>query len=194
MVLVYIISDNTSNTLTFNKSKFIAFLYKVSNIEDVNNILSDFKVLYKDASHICYAYIIDNYEKYSDDREPIKTSGYKILEALKYKKLNYTLGVVVRYFGGIKLGYGNLSRCYFNSINDCFNNITLLKLDNNIKLTLKTNIDNLKLLNNICKDVTILNKYFSDTVIYEVLISKDIKNSFIKSLDNTNIYYEEKNM
>lgn len=194
MVLVYIISDNTSNTLTFNKSKFIAFLYKVSNIEDVNNILSDLKVLYKDASHICYAYIIDNYEKYSDDREPIKTSGYKILEALKYKKLNYTLGVVVRYFGGIKLGYGNLSRCYFNSINDCFNNITLLKLDNNIKLTLKTNIDNVKLLNNICKDVTILNKYFSDTVIYEVLVSNDIKNSFIKSLDNTNIYYEEKNM
>ena len=88
MVLVYIISDNTSNTLTFNKSKFIAFLYKVSNIEDVNNILSDLKVLYKDASHICYAYIIDNYEKYSDDREPIKTSGYKILEALKYKNLN----------------------------------------------------------------------------------------------------------
>ena len=65
MVLVYIISDNTSNTLTFNKSKFIAFLYKVSNIEDVNNILSDFKVLYKDASHICYAYIIDNYENSS---------------------------------------------------------------------------------------------------------------------------------
>lgn len=189
---MYIISDNTSNTLTFNKSKFIAFLYKVSSIEDVNNILSDLKVLYKDASHICYAYIIDNYEKYSDDREPIKTSGYKILEALKYKNLNYTLGVVIRYFGGIKLGYGNLSRCYFNSINDCFNNITLLKLDNNIKLVLTTNIDNLKLLNNICKDVTILNKYFSDTVIYEVLISKDIKNSFIKSLDNTNIYYEEK--
>lgn len=191
---MYIISDNTSNTLTFNKSKFIAFLYKVSSIEDVNNILSDLKVLYKDASHICYAYIIDNYEKYSDDREPIKTSGYKILEALKYKNLNYTLGVVIRYFGGIKLGYGNLSRCYFNSINDCFNNITLLKLDNSIKLVLTTNIDNLKLLNNICKDVTILNKYFSDTVIYEVLISKDIKNSFIKSLDSTNIYYEEKNM
>lgn len=191
---MYIISDNTSNTLTFNKSKFIAFLYKVSSIEDVNNILSDLKVLYKDASHICYAYIIDNYEKYSDDREPIKTSGYKILEALKYKNLNYTLGVVIRYFGVIKLGYGNLSRCYFNSINDCFNNITLLKLDNSIKLVLKTNIDNLKLLNNICKDVTILNKYFSDTVIYEVLISRDIKNSFIKSLDSTNIYYEEKNM
>ena len=38
------------------------------------------------------------------------------------------------------------------------------------------------------KDVTILNKYFSDTVIYEVLVSNDIKNSFIKSLDNTNIY------
>ena len=56
MVLVYIISDNTSNTLTFNKSKFIAFLYKVSNIDDVNNILSDLKVLYKDESHICYDY------------------------------------------------------------------------------------------------------------------------------------------
>ena len=69
---------------------------------------------YYDATHNCYAYIIDNgnIQKCSDDGEPNGTAGYPILNVIKKKNLTNTFVAVVRYFGGIKLGAGGLTRAY----------------------------------------------------------------------------------
>ena len=103
--------------LIIKKSRFISYLYFVKSVDEVNNYLNDLKIKYKDASHICYAYIINNDEKYNDDKEPSKTAGYPMLNLLKKNDINYVLAVVVRYFGGIKLGSGNLLRTYLNVTN-----------------------------------------------------------------------------
>ena len=91
-----------------NKSKFIGFVYNVYSIDDVKNILTSLKNKYSDATHICYAYIINQVKKYDDNQEP--TAGLPILNVLENNTLNYVMCVVVRYFGGIKLGVGGLSR------------------------------------------------------------------------------------
>lgn len=104
-----------SYELIINKSKFISYRYDLSTLSDVETILLSLKKQYKKATHICYAYIYNRdsvHEKCSDDGEPSGTAGYPILNVLKKKNLTNILVVVVRYFGGIKLGAGGLTRAY----------------------------------------------------------------------------------
>ncbi len=113
-----IISYNSKLEKEVKKSKFISFLYKVESIDEVNDYLNQLKKTYNDATHICYAYIINSNMKYNDDNEPSGTAGVPILNVLKKHDLNYVLAVVVRYFGGIKLGSSNLLRTYLNITNE----------------------------------------------------------------------------
>lgn len=94
------------------KSKFYAFNYKVDSIDEVNNIIELLKKEHKKARHIVYAYKIDGIEKKFDDGEPSGTAGMPLYNIINKKDLNHTLLVVVRYFGGIKLGAGGLLRAY----------------------------------------------------------------------------------
>lgn len=101
---------------TIKKSKFICFGYFVQSKEAVQKIINQVKKEYSSASHICYAYILDDKTFYfNDGGEPSGTAGKPMLGAIKSFKLSYTLIVIVRYFGGIKFGPGPL-RTTFKSI------------------------------------------------------------------------------
>ena len=102
-------------TLEIKKSKFIAYYFEVHTKEEVINVLNDLKKEHKKAKHIPYAYKIDNDIKKTDDKEPSGTSGMPILNIIEKNNLNHTLIVIVRYFGGIKLGAGGLIRAYSNA-------------------------------------------------------------------------------
>ena len=94
------------------KSKFYAFNYNVESIDEINQILEILKKEHKKAKHIVYAYKIDGIEKKYDDGEPSGTAGLPLYNIINKKNLNHILIVVVRYFGGIKLGAGGLLRAY----------------------------------------------------------------------------------
>ena len=113
---MYSIKETTKNTIEIKKSKFITILYRINNVEEVNTILYKVSSKYSDATHVCYAYILNNIEKCSDNGEPSGTAGLPILNVLKKKNLTNILAIVIRYFGGIKLGAGGLVRAYSNSI------------------------------------------------------------------------------
>ncbi len=102
------------NTYTYvaKKSKFIAYYYEVSSKEEVLSILDNIKKENKKARHIPYAYIIDNTAKKSEDGEPANTAGSVIYNVMDRENLKNKLILVVRYFGGIKLGVGGLRRAY----------------------------------------------------------------------------------
>ena len=105
-----------TNELVITKSKFITYLFPVSSLEEVKEKLEEFNVQYKDATHICYSYILDvNTFKYYDDGEPSCTAGAPIYQVLNGNDLIYTMCVVIRYFGGTKLGVGGLVKAYSNS-------------------------------------------------------------------------------
>jgi len=104
-----------SSTLEIKKSKFIAYYYEVTNKEEIDEIIIDLKKQHKKARHIPYAYKIDNLVKKSDDKEPSNTAGTPIYNIIMQNDLNNVLILVVRYFGGIKLGAGLLTRSYLNS-------------------------------------------------------------------------------
>ena len=100
------------NEYIIKKSKFIGLLYNVESVEEINGILEEVKKENKKATHVCFAYKVGPFQKYSDDGEPSGTAGRPILNIIEKKKLENTLIIVVRYFGGIKLGAGCLVRAY----------------------------------------------------------------------------------
>ncbi|MDD5980113.1 MAG: YigZ family protein [bacterium] len=189
---MYTINDSKPYILEQKKSKFIGLLYNVKDTYSVKDILENLKTEYKDATHICYAYKINDAIKCFDDNEPNKTAGFKILDAITSSNLDFVLGVVIRYFGGVKLGIGPLSRCYYKVTKEAIKNSKLIEIDNKISIILETTTTNLKLLNNITKNFQIINKQFNETVIYEVKIDEENLDSFIKTLENTNITYKKK--
>ena len=85
---------------------------------EVQTILDNLKKEHKKARHLPYAYKIGPQVKKSDDKEPSGTAGMPILNIIDRNNLNNVLIVVVRYFGGIKLGAGGLLRAYSNAIKE----------------------------------------------------------------------------
>lgn len=94
------------------KSKFYSKAYEVNTKEDCEKILLELKKEHKKATHICYAYVLSNTAKFCDDGEPSGTAGRPILNVLEKKKISNMMVVVIRYFGGVKLGAGGLVRAY----------------------------------------------------------------------------------
>lgn len=111
-------------------SKFLAYAYVVSEEGEVKPILAELKKKYYDARHYCYAYILGNMsEKYraNDDGEPGHSAGDPILGQIRSNKLSNTLIVVVRYFGGTKLGVGGLINAYKTAAADAIANNSILE-------------------------------------------------------------------
>lgn len=107
------------------KSRFITTLMPITDAQDAETQLSAIRAEFKDATHNCYAYIGDNNSgvmRYSDDGEPQGTAGAPMLEVLKRRKLGFTLAVVTRYFGGVKLGANGLVGAYTDSVVNALDN------------------------------------------------------------------------
>ncbi|HPJ01212.1 MAG TPA: YigZ family protein [Candidatus Limiplasma sp.] len=100
---------------TVQKSRFIGFAAPAANAEDALALLDTIKKNSRDASHHCFAYIIGQnkgIQRYSDDGEPSGTAGKPIIEVMSAKGVVDCIVVVTRYFGGVLLGAGGLTRAY----------------------------------------------------------------------------------
>lgn len=132
------IKNECENLIVINKSKFFAFAFKVANEDEVKAKLSQLGKKFSDATHICYAYDFGSKQKCSDNGEPQGTAGKPILDCIQKKKLKNVLVVVVRYFGGVKLGAGGLVRAYSTSASE---------------VLLKAGTKNLKLCTTFCFEI-----------------------------------------
>lgn len=111
-------------------SRFIALAYPVRTEEEVKQHVADVKKKYYDARHHCYAYILGaNKDAYrmNDDGEPSGTAGRPIHGQLLSKDLTDTLIIVIRYFGGIKLGVSGLINAYKTAAKDALDNNTIVE-------------------------------------------------------------------
>ena len=97
------------------KSKFKGFCYKIDDLKEIKDILNSLKENNKKASHIVYAYKAFNTAGKSDDKEPSGTGGLPLYNYLEKNNINNTLLVVVRFYGGTKLGVGLLARSYLKA-------------------------------------------------------------------------------
>ena len=108
------IKDKISHTIIIKKSEFVCHLIPCSHIDQVEDIIEEYSD--PQATHNCIAYIVGTYEKANDDGEPSQTAGMPMLNVLKMQGLTNIIAIVTRYFGGIKLGAGGLTRAYTQSV------------------------------------------------------------------------------
>lgn len=193
-----IVKDEVINEIIIEKSRFITYLKRVDNIEEANDYLAQIKKKHYDATHHCMALIIDDVMRSNDNGEPSGTAGVPILDVLKKNNINKTICVVVRYFGGIKLGAGGLVRAYSTSCSEAlklasfttlkefkryeliidyptYNNIIYLIKSNIVKndfshnITLIVDVDNDKIIEKI-KDISLGNAIIN----YIETVTKDV--------------------
>ena len=178
----YEIDKNVSNEYVINKSRFICLLYKIYDINDVTTIFDEVKKEYKGATHYCYAYVVDNREKCSDDGEPGGTAGLPILNVLKKNNLTNILCIVVRYFGGIKLGAGGLVRAYSTSVSEALKLVSINEYVKFETIEIITNYENIKDLEYLLKNYQIIEKKYEEDIHFIVKIPIDNLETVINHL------------
>ena len=149
------IKNNVEAEILEKKSKFIANIFRVDSKEEAEKILLETRKKYYDAKHNCYAYIVDNIEKCSDDGEPSGTAGAPLLDLLKSNGLKNVLVIVTRYFGGILLGTGGLVRAYTEASKKALENAEIIEKEYGIRYSVEISYNNLKNLEYICKKIGI---------------------------------------
>ena len=100
---------------TEKRSKFLAFAHHVTTVEEIREILAQYRKKFYDARHVCYAYMLGAERtefRANDDGEPSSTAGKPILGQINSNELTDILVVVVRYYGGVNLGTGGLIVAY----------------------------------------------------------------------------------
>lgn len=184
---MYTIKENSKYELIVKNSRFITLLYKVSSWSDALDILDKVREKYPDATHYCYGFIADEVERCSDDGEPSGTAGMPILKVLKANNLNYILGIVIRYFGGIKLGVAGLIRAYSKGVANAIKENQLKELVKGINLDITFNWESLKQIDYLLKDVKINEKTFLDSIKYNIDIPDDLLEVIINKVNSYKI-------
>ncbi|WP_321470453.1 YigZ family protein [Halarcobacter sp.] len=165
---MYFINKDYTQTLEEKKSKFIAYLTSYDNFD---LLMEKIKKEHPKARHYVYAYRYLNefdqiVENSSDDGEPKGTSGKPSLNVLAGNELINCGVIIVRYFGGIKLGTGGLVRAYSDAVNLVINSSKLIKYEKLESINLEFDYSILSLVEYIINnlEISITNKDFSDKV------------------------------
>jgi len=114
-MMIYSIQSSCQAALKILRSEFIAFVFPVNSAQEAQEILKEHQILYANATHNCYAYVLGYHQEtqyYSDAGEPGGTAGKPILNILLRNDLSGVLAIVTRYYGGIKLGVKGLIEAY----------------------------------------------------------------------------------
>ena len=182
MSMKILVNDN-ENLVVINKSKFIGIVKRINTKDEALDILERIKKAHPLATHICYAYILPNIEIMNDDNEPSGTAGLPILDVLKKNDLNYTIAIVIRYFGGIKLGSNGLIRAYSSTIASLIKD-NIKEIETGYLIKIEENYNNSDLINYLLKDAKIISKDYQDKITIEAIVNK-------KTLENlSNVNYK----
>lgn len=136
-------------------SKFYAVAYPVATKDDIKECLDQLKKEHHLARHFCYAYRLgDRYEEYraNDDGEPSNSAGAPILGQIQAFDLTYVLVVVVRYFGGTKLGVGGLIQAYKTASQMTLSEARIIEKTIDLTFTINFKYDMLNKVMRIIKD------------------------------------------
>ena len=166
------IKNSISNEIVIKNSRFIALIYKINSI-DITSYIEEAKEKYPKATHYCYGYIYNDYKKSSDDGEPTGTAGAPIMNVLEKENLNNILVIIVRYFGGIKLGAGGLVRAYTKATTEALKEAQYQELTEGYKVEILFDYSLEKQINYLLSNYSIIDKQYDEKIKYTTLIDSD---------------------
>lgn len=171
------------------KSRFIANIYHVENVEEAEEKIKSTKKKYYDAKHNCIAYrVIENgkvVEKASDDGEPSGTAGSPMLNILQKNNLCNLVVVVTRYFGGILLGTGGLVRAYSDATQMAIAKSVKVQKVKGIEIKVELEYSNLEIFKYYCKnkEINIVKLEYGENIMADLEMEENIKNTFLRDIE-----------
>ena len=188
---MYTINKNIEHEIIIKNSRYITILIKINNKKDITKNIEKRKINYPRATHYCYAYKIgETIKKASDDGEPSGTAGLPMQNVLDKENITNILVIVIRYFGGIKLGAGGLIRAYTKSVKDALNKIEKKELVPAILCEITFPYTKEQELKKEIKEENIISKTYLENITYQMKIPKTstlLQDKTIKILEDTYI-------
>lgn len=179
----YTITEKSTGEFKDRGSKFLGFAFPVSSEEDLKSRQEELRKEFYDARHHCFAYILgtdDQLERSNDDGEPRHSAGDPILGQIKSKDLTNVLVVVVRYFGGTKLGVPGLINAYRQAAAEAIENSTIYEIIPKIQLELSFGYDSIGTVENWMTDFEceVMERDFQATCVIRFHLKKELFDSF----------------
>lgn len=184
--IIKTINKDSEAVLIEKKSKFICNIFSIKTKENAQQKIKEIKKKYYDAKHHCFAFsVIEDGQKITrmnDDGEPSGTAGEPILNIILKNQLENVLIIVTRYFGGILLGTGGLTRAYSNSSLMALKNTQIVTKQKGILAKIELNyIDNEKFKYYCSKnDIRIINSEYNENIVYTI----ELNNMQMNNLHN----------
>lgn len=157
------INKDSKVTIEITKSIFHSIMRHVDNVDDAKTFFQEIRDEYPNATHYCTAYVIGKngeYGHYNDDGEPSGTAGMPMFDVLRKNDLTNVAVVVVRYFGGIKLGAGGLVRAYSKSVSENLRVAEVIDIIEYKFIKLSFDYSLLKLIERNLEDAEIVSRHF----------------------------------
>ncbi|MBU1308424.1 MAG: YigZ family protein [Gammaproteobacteria bacterium] len=186
-----VLAAATEHLLLEKNSEFLTFLHPVDNRDAAMTWVAHYRTRYPDANHVCWAYIIGNTRQpqtqaFSDDGEPGGTAGKPMLHVLTERELGNCLAVVVRYFGGVKLGAGGLVRAYSNAVSQAASNAELRVVSPSVQLSIIVSFAFEARLRQLLQqyNASLDNVSYSDQVTLSISLPQDVELTLRQQLIN----------
>ncbi|WP_135609702.1 YigZ family protein [Methanococcoides sp. AM1] len=179
-------SDGVSQK-EFRNSVFIGHASPIMNEADAKAFVLAVKERYTDANHNVSAYLIKNgstlVAKYDDDGEPAGSSGKPVFRVLELKELSNVAVVVTRYFGGIKLGFGGLSRAYREAAVAAIEEAGIIEVHEMVALKLKVTYSDIQTVKKLIEECgNIVDENYTDIVELSVEVRKGTEDDLISKV------------
>ena len=193
------IKKEVIHEFTIEKSRFITYLERIENEEEAKMYITKIKKLHPNANHHCNAFIYgthNEFQRSSDDGEPSGTAGVPMLECLRKNDMQNIVAVVVRYFGGIKLGAGGLIRAYSKSISLALEDAILVEAKKMQEYICTFSYDLIGPLDYYFSknNIQILDKQYEEKVSYTYICEHDITDELMEMSKGKiiNLYQKER--
>lgn len=172
------------------KSKFIGYAFQINSIEEAKEKITFIKTKHASANHHCYAYElgINPFKtfRYNDDGEPNNSAGLPIYRQIQSLNITNTLVIVVRYFGGVKLGVGGLISAYKNTAKETLDHCIIKTVPITLEKKLIFNYDSLNIVMRIIKKhkLKIVEQDLANNCKIKIQIKEEILNNVLNDFKN----------
>ena len=196
----YTIDSSATAEIIEKKSRFIANAYNVESKEEAEEKIKQIKKKYYDAKHNCFAFsVIEENNvilKSSDDAEPSGTAGEPILNVIKKNNLKNILIVVTRYFGGILLGTGGLTRAYSNAASSVIEKCNIIKEEKGLEAIIELDYSENDKFKYYCEknNIRITNIEYNENIKYNIELNDEEYNKLTlkNKTNNVNLLFNVK--
>ena len=183
---MYQLAAPASAEIEIKKSRFIGMLFTVGSRAEARLLLADQRARHPGACHVCWALICEGDSGLDDDGEPSGTAAKPMYNVLMHKDLMNVLAVVVRYWGGIKLGAGGLSRAYGQAISEAVKTAVLLPVEAQCELRYVLQFADESSLRRLCElhQVTVLDAAYAEAVTLQLRMKQQQADAFEEAARN----------